>query len=98
MADDEARIEEIRRRWTAADRILRGWGALPHVRRKRVLAELEETSRQSRDDDDQFASDLTAALDALDLIAEISSLDLVAHATNDIQVVLRALDEKSKRP
>ncbi|MGK3990554.1 hypothetical protein WME99_46345 [Sorangium sp. So ce136] len=98
MAVDEAEISEIRRRWTAAERILQGWAALPWARRERVLAELEESSRQALDDDDQFASDITAALDALDMIAEVGSLDLVAHATNDIRVVLSALDEISKKP
>jgi uncharacterized tellurite resistance protein B-like protein len=97
MEDDEAKIREIRRRWAAADSILQGWGALPQARRERVLAELEETSRQVRDDE-QFASDLTAALDALDVIAVVGSLNLVAHAAKDIQVLLGALDEISKKP
>ena len=95
--DEEAELREIRRRWNAADIILRGWAALPPARRERISAELEELSRQAYDDDPQFASDMTAALDALDRIAEIGPLDLVAHAAHDIRVVLRALDESKKR-
>jgi len=97
MADDEGKIKEIRQRWAAADVIVRGWGALPAIRRERVLAELEETARTVQESDDQFASDLTAALDALDLIASVASLDLVAHATSDVRALLLALDETSGR-
>jgi len=95
MADEETQIKEIRRRWAAADAIVQGWGALPSARRERVVAELEETAREVRDRDDQFASDLTAALDALDLMGRVGSFDFVAHATTDIRLVLRALDETS---
>jgi hypothetical protein len=95
--DDEPELRAIRRRWYAADTILRGWAAIPSARRERVLAELEEIARATQEREAEFASDVTAALDALDLAAEVGSMDFVDRAAQDIRVVLRALDETSRK-
>ena|SRR6187455_2997978 len=97
MVDDEAKLDEIRRRWAAVNLAVQGWAALPVARRERVLAELEETAREVRGSDDQLAADFSVALDALDAMVQVGAQDLVALAASDMRVVLAALDKASKR-
>jgi len=97
MADDAAKLDEIRRRWAAVSLAVQGWAALPGVRRERVLAELEESVREISGWDGALAADLSVALDALDAMVQAGAVDLVALAASDVRVVLAALDKAAKR-
>lgn len=97
MVDDEAKLDEIRRRWAAVSLAVQGWAALPGARRERVLAELEETVREISGWDAALAADLNVALDALDSMVQVGTLDLVALAASDVRMVLAALDKAAKR-
>jgi hypothetical protein len=94
MALTDQELDRIRSRWTAAALIANGWGRLPEGRRELVLSELEEAARESHNK--ELASDLGAAVDALDLMGRTASLDLVAHAVSDVRALLLALDEMKK--
>jgi len=88
MAQDDSSIEAIRRRWAAADRGLK-WHGIPADRRERVLAELEENAREAAERDPQLASDLNAAVDALDAPDNAPLLELLSRAHADIRVLLQ---------
>jgi hypothetical protein len=95
MTQTNPKIAEIKNRWAAFGIIADGWGRIPAARRERVLADLEEAMRENLGLDDQYASDLTAAADALDAMGRIASLDVVPQAVSDIRELLRLLDEKT---
>jgi hypothetical protein len=93
MSPRDPKIAEIRARWTAAATVSEGWGSLPSARRERVLGEIEEVARETRERDEELARDFTAALDTLDLMGRSPTPDFVAQAVLDIRALLHALDE-----
>jgi hypothetical protein len=97
IAVTNPKIADIGSRWTAVGIIVEGWGQIPAGRRERVLADIEEASRESRGCDEQHASDLTAAVDALDVMGRFASLDVIPLAVSDIRELLRLLDEAAVR-
>jgi hypothetical protein len=80
-------VAKVRRRWATRDLVLK-WTTLSRERRERVLAELEETSRELRERDPVLASDLTAGVDVLDTDDSAPLLDLLVQAQADIQFLL----------
>ena len=91
MSDHEVDFADLRRRWASRERVLT-WGAVSRVRRERVLAELEETSREVRERDPELASDLTAGADVLDTDDNAPLFELLLQAQADIQLLLTTLD------
>jgi hypothetical protein len=91
----EQELSQIRSRWQGASIVVDGWGRVPEVRRERVLSELEEIARQAHDTN-ELASDIRAAVDALDVMGRVADLDLVAHAMSDIRALLQVIHEKGK--
>ena len=90
MGDADATPRSIRKRWTRANAVLT-WHQMSRPRRERVLAELEETSRQLGEADREFGADLAVALDVLDSQDSAPLLELLKQAQSDIVKLLDQL-------
>jgi hypothetical protein len=90
MGEADATLRNIRNRWAGANPVLT-WHQISRPRRERVLAELEETSRQLGEADREFAADLAVALDVLDGQDSAPLLELLKQAQSDIVNLLDQL-------
>lgn len=86
VAQQEERLREIERRWASIAR-LRAWSAEPPKLRARVIAELEETSRQLEATTPE-ASAFTSALDALEAIPDVVDLLALHVAGEDVRALI----------
>ena len=80
-------IEKIKRRWTQQEWI-QEWINLPKSRQDRVIAELEEDSRQIANNNKELSLDYLTALSALEAILIISKEQNEDQAIIDIKKLL----------
>ena len=81
---DDEKLLEIRRRWKGAS-LVGNWRSLPAAAREKVLADMEETSRELRSGHPELAQHYTAAMDVLDVVAADGALGLWSQAVEDVQ-------------
>lgn len=91
----DATIRQIRARWDLPNWSL-DWAAIPPERRARVIGDLEEMVRCTRDAEPQLADDMNAALDFLDAGHDARVVALAVQARDDIAALLEALDAAAR--
>jgi len=86
-------IEKIRARWTQQEWI-QEWVKLPNNRKDRVLADLEEDSRQISEENKELSQDYLTALSALEAISIIAKEQNENQAINDIKELLNIVNKQ----
>jgi hypothetical protein len=93
--DDYERLARIKRRWLLMER-LQPWMDESPALRENVVAELEETRRLVRGEEDDLHRALGAALDALEALPGVDERAFSSQAAEDIRTLVEMLESEDE--